>query len=425
MNTISFLNGQLIDPSTLKVIPTDLHLKEGIIIAIGKAPDGFQAEQQIDIKNKFISAGFIDFYTYLREPGAEHKATIASELNAAISQGITTLCCSPNTDPVAYTPAVIELISRRAAQINQGRVIVHGALTQNLKGTQITEMAGLAQAGCQTVTNDIKPIQNNLVLRRALEYAATFDLLTIIRPLDDLLANQGCVHEGAVNTHLGLAGIPEAAETISISSALALVELTGAKVHFQGISCRSSVRLLETAKKQRLPISASVNIHQLHLTEHDIEDFNSLCHVYPPLRSYEDRQALREAVANGIIDVICSDHQPHELDAKKAPFPATEAGISGLETLLPLTLKLVEEKVLTLPQAIACLTTSPAKLLGLETQLIEGKPADFCIFDMEHYNRISPETFLSQGKNNPFQYWDVAFQTHYTFYNGQLVYTSP
>jgi len=422
MKKISILNGQLFDPTTKQIKPHDLYLADGEIISIDQKPADFQADQMLDVQNCIISPAFIDFYTYLREPGAEHKATIQSEINAAVAQGITTLCCSPATSPIADTPAVIKLMMRRAEMTQKARIMVHGALTQGLKGEQITEMASLQQAGCQTITNDYQSLRNNLVLRRALEYAATFNLLTIIRPQDSALANQGCAHEGAVNTHLGLKGIPEAAETVAIATVLALIELTGAKVHFQGISCAASVRLLENAKKQRLPVSASVNIHQLHLTEHDIENFNSECHVYPPLRSYEDRQALRQAVAEGIIDIICSDHQPHELDAKKAPFPATEAGISGLETLLPLTLKLVEENVLTLPQALACLTVNPAQLLGLDCLIKQNTKANLAIFNIEARQQINPDQFLSQGKNNPFQHWEVPFQNRYTFFNGELVY---
>ena len=415
-------NGRLIDPTQSIDQITDIYIDHGRIVSLDQAPKDFKNPQIIDASQQIISPSFIDFYTYLREPGEEHKANIKSEINAAIAQGITTLCCSPDTHPIADNPAVVNMIQCQAEKMNKAQVMVHGALTQQLNGQQLSEMATLQQAGCQALTNDYQPIKSTLILRRTLEYAATFDLLTIIRPQDQALANQGCAHEGAVSTLLGLPAIPEAAETVAIASTLALIELTQARVHFHGISCAASVRLIAQAKKQRLPISASVNIHQLHLTENDLMDFDPNCHVYPPLRSYQDREALRVAVSDGTIDIICSDHQPHNRDSKEAPFPATQAGISGLDTLLPLTLKLVEEKVFSLSQAIQCLSINPARLLKLERGLKIGNKAHLCIFDMHQRHYIDPEKFISKGKNSPFKNWEVGGKNTFTFFNGNLVY---
>ncbi len=282
------------------------------------------------------------------------------------------------------TPAVATLVRRRAKQARKARVLSVGALTHGLAGEQLSEMAALKAVGCVALGNAMKPLANTLVERRALEYAATFGITVFLRPEDTHLRDSGCVHEGAVSARLGLPGIPEAAETV---------------------------------------VTADVAVHQLHLTEQDVCDFDANCHVIPPLRTLSDREALRAGVRDGTLAAICSDHQPHEFDAKVAPFPATAPGISGLETLLPLTLRLVEEGVLDLPAAIERLTWGPARILGLPYGRLEpGRVADVCVFDPQSVWTLDPAKMASSGRNTPFAGWELAGRVTHTLFEGRLVF---
>jgi len=298
------------------------------------------------------------------------------------------------------------------------------ALTQKLEGTELSAMLALKDAGCVAVSNANQPVKNLLVLRRAMEYAASHDLLFIYRPNDYWLANNGCVHEGAVSTRYGLPSIPDAAETIALAQCLELAELTGCRVHFGQLSSRRSVIKLHQAKKYGLAVSADVAIHQLHLTEDDIIPFDSAYHVQPPFRTNTDKEALCEGLANGTIDSICSDHQPHDLDAKLGAFPETEPGISSLETLLPLMLRLVAERALTIEQGIAALTQEPAQILQLERgALTLGFTADLCIFDPDQDWQVNSDNWRSQGVNTPF--WGQVFKGRviYTLQAGKVIYS--
>jgi dihydroorotase len=284
-------------------------------------------------------------------------------------------------------------------------------------------MAALKAAGCIAVTNSYTPLVNTLVQRRAMEYASTFNLLTIIRPVDQYLCDNGCAHEGKVADRLGLPGIPEAAETVAVARDLALAETTGAVIHFHALSSASAARTMAWAKREGRRVSADVAIHQLHLTELDLEGFDSNLHVRPPLRTDSDRDGLRKAVAENVIQAICSDHQPHEADAKSSPFPDTEPGISGLDTLLPLTLKLVDQGVMDMSSAIARLTCGPAEILGLPLgRLTPGFSADICIFDPREHWQVTKEQLQSAGKNTPFIGWEMPGRVTHTFLKGRLVY---
>jgi dihydroorotase len=273
------------------------------------------------------------------------------------------------------------------------------------------------------MSNGARPLHSTLVERRALEYATTFGLTCFLNPEDLSLRDQGCAHEGAVGCRLGLPGIPVAAETVAVARDLALIEQTRASIHFRGLSTAAAARLLRRAHKEQLRGTADVSAHQLHLTEMDLDGFNSNCHVEPPLRSLTDRDALRQALADGVISAVCSDHQPHEPDAKQAPFPATAPGISALETLLPLTLKLVSEGVMPMADALARLTIGPARILGLEVgRLNVGNTADVCVFDPNHTWRLDPEKMLSQGRNTPFAGWEFSTRVTCTLLAGRVVY---
>jgi dihydroorotase len=418
--SISILNGHLIDPANQIDETTDLHISNGKILATGNPPTDFSAEQTIDASGLIICPGLVDLSARLREPGDEHKATIASETAAAAKSGITTLCCPPDTNPVIDTPAVAEMVQHKARHSRLCRVLPIGALTKELGGKQLSEMAALRKAGCIVLSNGLVPISNTLIERRVLEYAATFGITAFLRPEDPDLRNQGCAHEGPISTRLGLPGIPTAAETVAIARDLALAEQTGCRIHFCALSSGNAVAKL---RQSELAVTADVAAHQLFLTEEDLIGFNSNCHVIPPLRSHDDREALRQGVVDGTISAICSNHQPHELDAKAAPFPSTAPGLSGLETLLALTLKLVDEDVLNLSDAIARITSGPADILGLPLgRLSIGSSADICLFDPKQQWQLTTGELQSNGHNTPFLGCEFTGQVTHTLLEGKLTY---
>ena len=420
---IQIKGGRLIDPANQVDKTTDLFIDGDKVAAIGKAPAGFKADTVIDAAGRIVMPGIVDLQARLREPGLEYKATINSETRAAAASGITTLCLPPDTQPIIDTPAVIELIYRRNELAGFADIVPLGALTKGLGGEELSEMYELKRAGCVGVSNARAPIANTLVMRRAMEYAANFDLTIFLKPEDPSLTRKGCVHEGMVSTRLGLPSIPEAAETMAVARLLMLVEQTGVRAHFSQLSTAKAVHMIHRAQYDGLAVSADVTPHHLYLTEMDIGYFDANCHVLPPLRSQRDRDGLREGLVNGTINAICSDHQPHELDAKLAPFCESEEGMSGLETLLPLALRLVEETDLDLSGIIARLTQHPARILGLEVgQLGIGRRADICIFDPEAHWTVSNETLISQGKNSPFLDWEMKGRVSHTLLAGRLVF---
>ncbi|UCH53632.1 MAG: dihydroorotase, partial [Pseudomonadota bacterium] len=408
--------GRLIDPANGVDAQQDLFIDDkGFIVGVGQAPDGFKAKRTLDASGHVVCPGIVDLRARLREPGLEYKATIESETRAAVAAGITTLCCPPDTQPVIDTPAMAQMIQSRAWRFGLAFIHPLGALTQNLEGKLLTDMEALDEAGCVGLTNALVPVTDTLVMRRAMEYAASFDLTVFLHAQDPWLAGNGCVHEGEVGTRLGLPGIPEAAETVGVARDLALIEQTGVRAHFCGLSSARAVTMIAEARNRGLAVSADVTAHHLHLTEHDVGEFNTQCHVLPPLRARRDREGLRAALKGGVIGAICSDHQPHEPDAKLAPFSDAEPGISGLETLLPLTLKLVDEQILTLSEAIASLTHRPAEILGIDAgDLGVGSTADICIFDPSADWTFNAEDFVSRGRNSPFLGWSFRGRVTHT-----------
>lgn len=422
-NRMRITGGRLIDPANDVDEILDLYLAEGKVQALGNEPAGFNSDRTIDAKGLVIIPGLVDLSARLREPGHEHKGTIKSETAAAARGGITTICCPPDTNPVIDTPAVADLIARTAMEVGYARVLPIGALTHNLAGRQLSEMAALTQGGCVALSNGEIPLTSSLVERRALEYATTFGITIILRPMDKDLNDNGCVHEGPVSSRLGLPGIPEVAESTAVAKELALADTIGCRIHLHNLSTRAAVKMIGRAQHDAVAVSADVAIHQLHLTDMDIEGFDSNCHVIPPLRSLRDRNELRAGVARGVIGAICSDHQPHEAEAKQAPFPSTEAGISGLETLLPLTLKLVDEGLLNLSTAIDRLTAGPADIMSLPYgRLGIGCDADICIFDPEQHWILKASDLKSEGKNTPFLGWELRGRVTHTLLGGRLVY---
>jgi len=422
---IRIAGGRLIDPHNQVDEIVDLYLADGRVAAIGNAPDGFVAETEINAAELCVIPGLIDLCARLREPGQEFKANISSECRAAAASGITTLCCPPDTVPIIDTPAVIEMIHHRARQTGAARVVGLGALTRNLDGEHLSEMAALKQAGCIGVSNALTPMASTLVQRRAFEYAATFDLTVFLHADDAALSSGGCMHEGYVSTRLGLPGIPEAAETVAVARDLALIQQTGVRAHFGRLTTRRAVRMVARAQFDGIPVTADVAIPNLYLTELDVIDFNPDYHFIPPLRTQEDRDGLRESLRSGALSAICSDHQPHEADAKLAPFPATEAGASGLDSLLPLTLKLAQENHLLPGEAIARVTSGPASILNLPYgELGVGRVADICIFNPDTTWRLDKNSMRSQGKNTPFRGWEMPGQVRYTLRDGDIIFNA-
>jgi dihydroorotase len=416
--------GHLVDPANGVDAPTDLFIDaRGFVVGVGQAPDGFTAERVLDARGRIVCPGLVDLRARLREPGLEYKATIESETRAAVAAGITTLACPPDTHPVIDTPAMAQMIQSRAWRFGLAFIHPLGALTQNLEGKLLTDMEALDEAGCVGVSNALAPVTDTLVMRRAMEYAASFDLTVFLQSQDPWLAGNGCVHEGEVGTRLGLPGIPEAAETVGVARDLALIEQTGVRAHFCGLSSARAAAMITEARARGLPVSADVTAHHLHLTEHDIGQFNTQCHVLPPLRARRDRDGLRAALKSGVISAICSDHQPHEPDAKLAPFAEAEPGISGLETLLPLTLRLVDEGLLTLASAVALLTHKPADILGVDAgELGVGATADVCIFDPSESWTLTGDGLVSRGRNTPFLGWQLRGRVTHTLVGGKLVF---
>ncbi|MEY3807188.1 MAG: hypothetical protein RI893_164 [Pseudomonadota bacterium] len=416
-------HGRIIDPANNIDRVGSVYIADDKIISVIEEPEDFKPNTVINASGQIICPGFIDLSTRLRDMGHSRKATFKSEVLAAAAAGVTTLCLQPDTVPVVDTPAVAELVKELAEKAGYPQIYAIGALTQKLDGTELSSMLSLKQAGCVAVGNANQPIKNLLILRRAMEYAASHDLLLMFRANDVWLGNNGCAHEGVFATRYGLPSIPEAAETIALAQCLELAELTGCRVHFGQLSCKRSVIKIHQAKKYGLMVSADVAIHQLHLTENDIAPFDSAYHVLPPLRTEADKQYLRQGLADGTLNSICSDHQPHDLDAKLGAFPETEPGMSALETLLPLMLKLVKQHAITLEQGIACLSTNPARVLRLNSgALTPGFPADVCIFDPELDWQVNSQNWKSQGVNTPFWGQTLKGRVTHTLQAGKVIY---
>lgn len=426
MSDLLIKNGQLIDPANNINQPADIYIINGKIAAIESAATISASNNipTIDASNLIVIPGLVDCCARLREPGLEYKATIYSETIAAAKAGITTLCCPPDTDPVIDEPAVVEFINHKTTSTAHSNVVTLGALTAGLRGEHLSEVYALKQAGIVGLSNSRRPIENSLILKRAFAYAATFDMRVFIEPDEHWLSMGGCAHEGKIATRLGLKGIPVSAETIAITRALELVAETGVKAHFGRLSSAQGAEIIARAKNEQLAVTADVSAHQLHLTENDISSFNSACHVIPPLRTQRDQEALQNAVVNGAIDAICSDHQPHDVDAKQAPFASTEAGISSLETLLPLCLRLSQQTALTLSDVINKITHSPARVLDINAGTLSiGANADICIFDKDEDWQLMSDSINSQGKNTPFLGWNFQGKVKHTIVNGKLVFS--
>ena len=416
-------NGRVIDPKNGMDAVNDLYIVAGKIVAIGAEPDSFQANHVINARGLVVCPGLVDLSVRLREPGLEYKATLESEMRAAVAGGVTSLACPPDTDPPLDEPGLVEMLKHRAKSLNQAHVYPIGALTQGLKGERLTEMAELQDAGCVAFSQSDKLLLDTRVMMQAMQYASTFGFRVWLRPEDDSIADSGVAHDGEVATRLGLPAIPVCAETIALSKIVLIARETGAKVHLCRVSSAEGVAMVRAARQQGLPITCDVAANHIHLSEMDISFFDSNCHLVPPLRGISDRDALRAGLVDGTIDAVCSDHAPVDEDAKLLPFGESEAGATCLELLLSLVLKWAEEINIPLAVAVAKITSEPARILGVEAgDLSVGTAADLCIFDPDQHWRVEASTLKSQGKNTPFLGMELQGKVKYTLADGIIVY---
>lgn len=415
--------GRLIDPANGIDALQDVFIAEGLVVGAGKtAPEGFVPESVLDASGCIVCPGLIDLSARLREPGSEYKATLESEMAAAVAGGVTRLACPPDTDPPLDEPGLVEMLAYRSRQPGFARVHPVGALTVQLAGERLTEMAQLHEAGCVAFGQGSRSIVDTQVLLRALSYAATFGFPVWLQAQDSFLS-RGVAHAGEVSARLGLPGVSVAAETIALASLLHLVRETGARVHLRRISSAAGLEMITAARQEGLPVTCDVTINHLHLTDMDIGFFNPHARLDPPLRSGRDRDALRAGLASGAVDALCSDHTPVDDDAKQVPFEEAEAGATGLELLLPLTLKWAQECKVPLATAISRITADPARILGVSDYgLSAGQIADICVLDPQAMTPVTRERLRSQGKNTPFLGLELPGRVRYTLIDGRLAY---
>ncbi|AUT69280.1 dihydroorotase [Paraburkholderia hospita] len=415
--------GTLIDPAAGTEQQQDVFIAEGKIVALGTAPADFQAAKTIDATGLSIAPGLVDLAARLREPGYEHKATLNSEMAAALAGGVTSLVCLPDTDPVLDEPGLVEMLKFRARNLNQAHVYPLGALTVGLKGQVITEMVALTESGCVGFSQADTPIIDTQVLLRALQYANTYGYTVWLRPQDAYLAKGGVAASGPLASRLGLSGVPVSAETIALHTIFELVRVTGARVHLSHLSSGAGVELMRVAKAEGLPVTCDVTINHVHLIDIDIGYFDAQFRLDPPLRSQRDREAIRAGLLDGTIDAICSDHTPVDDDEKLLPFAEATPGATGLELLLSLTVKWADEAGVPLAKALNRITAAPAGVLKLPAGRIEaGATADLCVFDRNGHWRVEPRALKSQGHNTPFLGYELPARVRATVVSGQVAF---
>ena len=422
-------NGRVINPASGFDQVADLAIAAGRIVSIGAAPADFVPNKTMDASGCVVAPGLIDLSVRLREPGHEHEGMLESELAAAVAGGVTSLVCPPDTDPVLDEPGLVEMLKFRAEKLHKSRVFPLGALTRGLRGSALTEMSQLTEAGCVGFSQAEVPLEDTQVLQRALQYAASFGFTVWLRP-QDMHLGKGVAASGALATRLGLSGVPVAAETIALHTIFELVRATGARVHLCRISSAAGLALVARAKAEGLNVSCDVSINSLHLTDTDIGYFDSRMRLDPPLRQQRDRDALRQGLLDGTVDALVSDHSPVDEDAKTLPFAEAEPGATGLELLLGLACKWGDDSGAGLARALAVLTSEPARVLGSSLgtlqasagQLLKGGVADVCVFNLNQPWTVEPSALRSQGKHTPFSGYELPVRVRWTVVGGQLAY---
>jgi len=422
-------NGRVIDPASGFDQIGDVAIAAGRIVAMGQAPDGFSPHRVIDAKGCIVAPGLVDLAARLREPGQEHAGMLESEMTAAVTGGVTSLVCPPDTQPVLDEPGLVEMLRYRAEKLNLARVLPLGALTVGLKGDVLTEMGQLSAAGCVGFSQAEVPIPSTQVLQRALQYASTFGYTVWLRP-QELHLGKGVAASGPLATRMGLSGVSVAAETIALHTIFELVRSTRARVHLCRISSAQGVELVRQAKAEGLPVTADVNINSLHLTDADMGYFDSRARLTPVLRQQRDRDALRAGLADGTLDVLVSDHTPVDADAKALPFAEAEAGATGLELLWSLALKWGQDAQLPVTDVLSRITADPARVLGTTLgdlqdsvgHLAVGGVADVCVLSTEGRWLVGDAALRSQGKSTPFSGYELPGRVMATVVGGQVAF---
>ena len=422
-------NGRVVDPASNYDRTADIAVAAGRILAIGDAPAGFAPAKVIDATGCLVVPGLVDLSARLGEPGYEHEGMLESEMAAAVAGGVTSVVCPPDTDPVLDEPGLVDMLKYRSEKLHQARVFPLGALTRRLEGEVLTEMMELTESGCVGFSQAEVPLANTQVLQRALQYASTYGYCVWLRP-QELHLGRGVAASGALATRLGLTGVPVAAETIALHTILELMAATGARVHLCRISSAAGVALVRQAKDRGLAVTCDVSINSLHLTDVDIGYFDSRMRLNPPLRQQRDRDALRQALADGTIDALVSDHTPVSEDAKTLPFAEAQPGATGLELLLGLALKWGQESGLALPRVLAVLTSEPARVLGgalgpLQAsvgKIVEGGVADLCVFDPQSHWTVDAGSLRSQAKHTPFSGYELPARVRCTIAAGTVAH---
>jgi dihydroorotase len=425
---LALINARIVDPASNRDETGGILVENGIIQEVGARvtrADAPEAAEIVDCRGHVLAPGLIDMRVQLREPGEEHKETIQTASLAAAAGGVTTMVCLPNTEPVIDDVAGVEFIARRARETKRAKINCYGALTQGLEGKDLVEMALLADSGALGFTDGIKAIGDVQVMRRALTYARGFDLLVIQHPEEPRLAAGGAMNNGELSTRLGLPGIPAYAEVMMIERDLHLVRASGARYHAAHVSTAAAVEAIRKAKQDGLRVTCDTAPPYFSLNENEIGDYRTFAKLSPPLRGESDRRAIAAGLADGVIDCIASDHAPHDVDCKRVPFAQAEAGIIGLETLLPISLEPYHKDALSLLAALRCLTTRPADILGLpQGRLSKGAPADMVLIDLDKPHRIDVEKFRSKSKNSPYDGRPVQGAVLKTFVDGRLVFSA-
>jgi len=422
-------NGRLIDPASSVDAQMDLFVAAGRIVGVGQAPAGFEPNRTIDASGLAVLPGLVDLAARLREPGFEYRATLETEMRAALAGGVTSLVLPPDTDPPLDEPGLVEMLKHRARQLNHAHLYPLGAMTIGLKGEVITEMAELTEAGCVAFSQADTPVTDTTVLLRAMQYAHTFGYALWLRPQDPWLSRGGVAASGAYASRLGLPGVPVQAETIAMHTLLELQRSVGVRLHLCRISSAPALEMVRAAKREGLPVTCDVSANHVHLTDVDIGFYDSNFRLEPPLRGQRDRDAIRAALVDGTIDAICSDHTPVDDDGKMLPFGDAEPGATGLELLLSLTLKWADEAGVPLVQALHRVTAGPAGVLAASApampasgRLGPGSPADFCLVDLDARWQVGRETLRSQSHHTPFAGMELPGRVRCTVVGGRVVW---
>jgi len=413
----------VVDPGNINGIK-DILIKDGLFEAIAE-PNQIEETNQIEIidaQGLIAVPGLIDVHVHLREPGQEYKETIESGLRAAAAGGFTAVCSMPNTSPVNDNAQVTSFIISKGKKAKAARVYPAGAISIGSSGTSLAEIADMKQAGIRAVTDDGLPVASSQLMRRALEYCKTMDIPVLVHAEDKDLADGGSMNEGPRATALGIRGIPNASESVMVSRDIALAQLTGARVHFCHMSTAQSIEAIRQAKKNGIPVTCETAPHYFTLTDQDIPPYDTNYKMNPPLRSETDRLSIILGLKDGTIDMIATDHAPHNLDEKDVEFDKAAFGIIGLETALPLSLKLVQDGHLSIEQLVEKMAKAPARLMSVNNDIVPGNPADLTLINPETEFTIEPDTFISKSRNTPFAGHHVKGEATMTFVDGRPIY---